>query len=573
MESKAHYGYLDSAGMSRIQQDLQLPAAQAEQGDSDRDMLRAATAARRQISIGIVGAGFAGLRCADLLLQHGCKVTIFEARDRLGGRVAQSNHLGHTVDLGPNWIHGTNNNPILQIAKQTGTQLHAWDEEQAIIDTDGTPLDPQEANQYAQALWDDGVIADAFRYSNQNHDFIDPERSLYDFFAEKAEAMFTTEAADVAKRKRATFLKTAAMWGSYVGSPVTRQSLKFFLLEECIEGENPFVAEGYHKILEAVARPARERADVRLQTVVSRIISGSESSDNNHEGQNTRPRIETADGRTEEFDEVVVTTPLGWLKRNPDAFQPALPPRLSQAIANIGYGTLDKVYITFPTAFWDTPQSPNAPLANGVDPQGKTPNVTATTAPLHQPPSQEGHQHYPGFTHWLAPEYAKDSNPQQWDQQGMNFAALPGGCAHPTILFYIYGDCSKYIAKLVAPTNSEDERDARLLNFFEPYYSRLPDYNPSNAECKPKAVLTTAWANDEFAGYGSYCNFQVGLESGDKDIEVMRHGVPERGVWLAGEHTAPFVALGTSTGAYWSGEGVAKRVVKAYGLEKEAATM
>ena len=52
-----------------------------------------------QISIAIVGAGFAALRCADVLLQRGCKVTIFEARDRLGGRVAQSHHLGHLVDL------------------------------------------------------------------------------------------------------------------------------------------------------------------------------------------------------------------------------------------------------------------------------------------------------------------------------------------------------------------------------------------------------------------------------------------------------------------------------------------
>ena len=43
----------------------------------------------------------------------------------------------------------------------------------------------------------------------------------------------------------------------------------------------------------------------------------------------------------------------------------------------------------------------------------------------------------------------------------------------------------------------------------------------------------------------------------------MRAGVPEEGIWLAGEHTAPFVALGTVTGAYWSGEDVARRVIRA----------
>jgi len=53
---------------------------------------------------------------------------------------------------------------------------------------------------------------------------------------------------------------------------------------------------------------------------------------------------------------------------------------------------------------------------------------------------------------------------------------------------------------------------------------------------------------------------------------VLRKGLPERGVWMAGEHCAPFVALGTVTGAYWSGEGVAKRVGEVYGLTAVVAS-
>lgn len=52
-----------------------------------------------KLRVGIVGAGFAGLRCADVLLKHGAKVTIFEARNRVGGRVAQSRLGEHLVDL------------------------------------------------------------------------------------------------------------------------------------------------------------------------------------------------------------------------------------------------------------------------------------------------------------------------------------------------------------------------------------------------------------------------------------------------------------------------------------------
>lgn len=36
----------------------------------------------------VVGAGMAGLRCAAVLLEKGARVTIFEARDRIGGRVS-----------------------------------------------------------------------------------------------------------------------------------------------------------------------------------------------------------------------------------------------------------------------------------------------------------------------------------------------------------------------------------------------------------------------------------------------------------------------------------------------------
>lgn len=122
----------------------------------------------------------------------------------------------------------------------------------------------------------------------------------------------------------------------------------------------------------------------------------------------------------------------------------------------------------------------------------------------------------------------------------MNLAALPSDCAHPTLLFYIYGDCSSYIGSLLAPfyQDRDDAKTANILNqFFKSYYSRLPGYEDGNDACKPVSFLPTLWCLDEFAGYGSYSNFPIGLEHGDRDIETIREGMPDRGIWFAGEHT------------------------------------
>lgn len=52
--------------------------------------------------------------------------------------------------------------------------------------------------------------------------------------------------------------------------------------------------------------------------------------------------VKSNDGQEQEFDEVVVTTPLGWLKKNKQALNP-LTPRLSQAIDSVSFGRLEKV--------------------------------------------------------------------------------------------------------------------------------------------------------------------------------------------------------------------------------------
>lgn len=150
-----------------------------------------------------------------------------------------------------------------------------------------------------------------------------------------------------------------------------------------------------------------------------------------------------------------------------------------------------------------------------------------------------------GFTQWLHPSYAKPPAQKNWNQEAVDLATLPGPCAHPTLLFYIYGDQGSLIANKWKELENQKERTSWLAEYFKPYLEKLLHYDGNSTDCVPSYCLATSWTTDNLAGNGSYCNFPVGLKEGDKDIEVMREGVPQRNLWFAGEHTAPFVALGT----------------------------
>lgn len=296
----------------------------------------------------------------------------------------------------------------------------------------------------------------------------------------------------------------------------------------------------YKRILAHISKAALQHAEIRY----NQPVVGIEAPPRQEPGTG-QVTLTTVDGQRHSFDEVVVTCPLGWLKQNKSAFTPALPPRLIKAIDSISYGRLEKIYVTFPKAFWEIQTPP-------------------TTDSIRE--NKAG----PTFALFLDPTYTNHPQNTPWNQECLALTALPSPHAHPTLLFYTHGPCSTHIISTLRnhpPTSPEYNKT--LTTFLYPFYSRLPGYSRTSPTCQPLAFHATQWQNDQYAGNGSYSNFQVGLEEGDRDIEVLRDGEGvERGVWFAGEHTAPVVALGTTTGAYWSGERVAGSICGVYGLDR-----
>lgn len=90
--------------------------------------------------VAVIGAGISGLAAAQRLAKHGLQVTVFEARERLGGRLWTSNALGPRLDLGASWIHGTEDNPLVPLARRQGMASVATDDAWIARGEDGREL-------------------------------------------------------------------------------------------------------------------------------------------------------------------------------------------------------------------------------------------------------------------------------------------------------------------------------------------------------------------------------------------------------------------------------------------------
>lgn len=82
-------------------------------------------------------------------------------------------------------------------------------------------------------MW--GIVADTFRYSNKYSASIPSSESLYYFFKSKLLKRLPEKEADHEKTRNMIF-QMCRMLVAFVSSTTERQSLKFFRLEETIEG-------------------------------------------------------------------------------------------------------------------------------------------------------------------------------------------------------------------------------------------------------------------------------------------------------------------------------------------------
>lgn len=117
----------------------------------------------------------------------------------------------------------------MTIAEATGAALYDPENGGHIaFSPEGHPINNDVSAKVQDFVWN--TIAEAFEYSNRHGDSIPVERSLFDFFQERVQQTNLTD------EEKQLCLDTCKLWGAYVGDQVDKQSLRFFRLEECVDG-------------------------------------------------------------------------------------------------------------------------------------------------------------------------------------------------------------------------------------------------------------------------------------------------------------------------------------------------
>lgn len=295
----------------------------------------------------VVGAGVAGLAAARELVRSGYRVTVLEARDRIGGRVWTDRRWdGVPLELGAAWLHGLRGNPLVELCAEfgIGTVKSTLDRPRC-HEPGGQPLSLLRRLVLA---WDLRTLTTGWA---KRHD-ISP--APLETALEAALAGRGTRRADWAR----SLLRFVVQDG--LGADTTQVPLWAARYWPGTAGGDAAFPGGYDQLVNRLAGGV----DVLLRHVVTEIAYDESG-----------VRVHTNHG-VHAADAVLVTVPLGVLKSGTITFTPALPAAKRQAVERLGMGLYNKLVLRFDHAFW-----PDSELVLQRGGPGET--MTAWVAPRH----------------------------------------------------------------------------------------------------------------------------------------------------------------------------------------------
>lgn len=283
-------------------------------------ILRPALAAN--VDVIIIGAGMAGLSAARKLVDAGKSVVVLEARKRVGGRIHTDKSLGFAAELGANWIHGRDSNPLVDLAKAAGVRSVPFNHyDMAVLSSSGRSVDSSEDSERLGKIFEQALQAVSATCGGK------PATDGLDGPLANALGQYGLSSSE---REIMNVLLDREFSGDYGAGPkqLNRCAHQY---GEAFEGDDLIMINGYGRITDRIARGL----DIKLGEPVERVGW-------------TQSGVSVLTSKVRYTGSYCIcTVPLGVLKAGNIEFESALPDTHSEAISRIGFGSFAKAIVTF----------------------------------------------------------------------------------------------------------------------------------------------------------------------------------------------------------------------------------
>lgn len=297
----------------------------------------------------VVGAGFAGLRAAEYLTAAGAEVVVLEGGHRPGGRVrtvAGPFQAGQYSESGAEWVD-TSHRRVYELMHRFGLRTLGAGEQWTVIrrwlHRDGRLWNRDDLQGMEPLLFDqldefDRIVADAAA------DLADPSRpDLHPRAAALDSQSLAHAAAEAGLGEIGALLKRRDSQGEFAAEP-SQVSLLFVAQQRAYQRDAEAgsdvsahrVAGGFSQIAEGMA------AALGPVVCFGEAVVAFDHSDQGVIVHTLR--------RTLQADHLVLACSLVPVRRM--AITPALPPALSSALHGLGYGTITKTSVQWPSRRW-----------------------------------------------------------------------------------------------------------------------------------------------------------------------------------------------------------------------------
>ncbi|XP_067270246.1 polyamine oxidase (exo-N4-amino) 1 [Pseudorasbora parva] len=493
--------------------------------------------ALRKPSVVVIGAGVAGLAAAKKLKEYGFDdVTVLEASEKVGGRVASATLGNVCVDTGAQFIHGASEkNPVYCLLKKSGVlnQVPEMGTE-VFYSNKGHKVDENFARRAYEA--GEGIIQ--HRGSNTG-------KSLGEHYAEKTQDVIDSLQD---KDKKARMQSVFALVGKDMLIDVGASDLHKISLDSwqyyINMGDSLNVAGLMFQLVDMLLEDfpkdrlllKREVSKIKWDGTFSVAPSPTQPPHNEPLPAHTETAsddhkypvcIVCENGEEILADHVIVTISLGCLKAQASSlFIPSLPNEKMEVIDKLCFGNIVKIFLEYEEAFWE--------------------NEVGTISLIYEDETPA----------------SISTNKMQWLKSMQYFSVLRPKERFGNVLI---GWCPGDIADLIE-TMTDDEVSTAVTDHLKMFlgHSNIP---------QPKSILCTKWRSNKFIK-GTYAFLPVGVDGQvmdtlaqplvgsrcpDKDLQVL----------FAGEATMKTL-YGTVQGALLSGHREADRLAAHY--KKTVAT-